>query len=112
MQKIVQSNQPFSKKDSGKQTMVKGPRTEWGFLVLKPGEVLGQHKHREVEESFYFMEGKGIMKVNGQEMAASAGDAYRLDPEETHDIINNSAANLRVLFIKIPYLPEDKVSVP
>jgi len=38
------------------------------------------------------------------------GDAFQLEPRETHRIVNDSPEPARIVFIKTPYLPEDKVS--
>ena len=70
---------------------------------------MGEHGHREVEETFYVIKGGGRMIVNGQEIPAQEGDAFRIEPKERHDILNNSQDNLKVIFIKCPYLPDDKI---
>jgi hypothetical protein len=35
---------------------------------------------------------------------------FRLEPGERHDIVNDTPAPIRVIFIKTPYLPEDKIN--
>ena len=34
-----------------------------------------------------------------------------MEPDDRHDILNKSAEPLRLIFMKTPYLPEDKVNV-
>jgi len=49
--------------------------------------------------------------VNGHEHPIRIGDAYRLEPKDTHDIINNTDQPLKAVFIKSTYDPKDKVKV-
>jgi len=39
-----------------------------------------------------------------------SGDVFRLEPGEAHDIVNDAAGPARIIFIKCPYLPDDKVA--
>jgi len=51
-------------------------------------------------------------KTNEKEKSfrVEPGDAFRIEAKEKHDIINDTQENMRAIFIKCPYLPEDKVS--
>ena len=40
----------------------------------------------------------------------SGGDAFRLEPLEKHDIVNDTQEEVKLIFIKTPYLPEDKIT--
>ena len=71
---------------------------------------MGVHGHREVEETFFFFRGAPKMIVNDAPYQTSEGDAYRLEPGEKHDIVNDTDSVVDVVFIKVPYLPEDKIS--
>ena len=98
--------------DSGVKYLFRGPRIDWGVILFAPGEQLGRHLHARVEETFYFVEGKGgTMIVNGAAHAIRIGDAYRLEPQDTHDIVNDTDAPLKAVFIKSTYDPKDKVDV-
>jgi len=110
MEKINEKEREFRAGMSGPKYIFRGPKIEWGILVLKPGDALGKHYHKEVEETFYLTEGNSKMIINNKEIEAQAGDAFRLDPGDTHDIINTSKNNVKFIFIKTPYLPEDKIS--
>ncbi|MBN1897809.1 MAG: cupin domain-containing protein [Spirochaetes bacterium] len=109
MENINEFEKEFRQGDSGPKYMFRGPRFEWGILVLKPGQTLGKHFHNKVEETFFLEKGSVIMKINDKEIKAKAGDAFRLEPKESHDIINHSDVDARFIFIKVPYLPDDKV---
>lgn len=95
----------------GVKYLFRGPNLDWGVITLLPGDALGAHKHRKVEETFYFTGGDGVMVVDGDEHPARQGLAYYVEPGEAHDIRNNSNMPLSVVFIKYPYDPEDKEKV-
>lgn len=97
--------------DAGVKYLMRGPRVDWGIILIRPGETLGGHYHEQVEETFYIVQGDGVMVVNGVEHAATPGDVFRMEPHDRHDIRNDSNAPLKMIFIKCPYAPEDKVSL-
>jgi mannose-6-phosphate isomerase-like protein (cupin superfamily) len=80
-------------------------------ILLKPGQSLGGHYHEEVEETFYVARGRGMFLVNGERCAAEEGDVFRMEPTDRHDILNEGDQPLKLVFIKCPYLPKDKVDV-
>ncbi len=111
MERVSEKGLPYRGGDSGVKYLVRGPRIDWGVILLLPGQTLGGHYHREVEETFYVAHGKGTFVVNGKDYPASAGDAFRLEPDDRHDILNDGDEALKLVFIKCPYLPKDKVNI-
>ena len=112
MDHVNEFDLPFRSGRSGVKYLFRGPRLDCGVIVFNPGETLGPHFHERVEETFFFVDGQGgKIVINGQPCHIRIGDAYRLDPGDTHDIINDTAAPLKALFIKSPYDPQDKVDV-
>jgi len=110
MERVNEKELKFRNGDSGPKYLFRGPHFEWGLIVLKPGEKMGGHYHNEVEETFYLEQGSCVMIVNGKEIPAIEGDVFKLDPKETHDIVNRSTKPVRFIFIKAPYRPDDKVT--
>ena len=110
MQRVSEQALAYRGGDSGVKYLVRGPKIDWGLILLLPGETLGGHYHQEVEETFYVIEGQGTFVVNGVEYASEAGDAFRMEAEDRHDIRNERAEPLKLVFIKCPYLPDDKVN--
>jgi mannose-6-phosphate isomerase-like protein (cupin superfamily) len=49
--------------------------------------------------------------VNGADYSAAVGDVFRLEPTDRHDIRNSGDQPLKMVFIKCPYLPQDKVDL-
>jgi mannose-6-phosphate isomerase-like protein (cupin superfamily) len=111
MQKVREQDCAYRGGDAGVKYLFRGPKIDWGVILLLPGQTLGGHYHQEVEETFYVLQGQATFVVNGSEYSASAGDALRMDPTDRHDICNSSDQPLKVVFIKYPYLPRDKVDI-
>ena len=94
---------------SGAKYLFRGPNLDWGVLLFLPGQQLGPHHHERVEETFYFTSGSPKMIVNGVEHRVRTGDAFRLDPGEVHNIVNDTDEPTTAVFIKSSYDPKDKV---
>ncbi|MGB9642725.1 MAG: cupin domain-containing protein [Candidatus Ratteibacteria bacterium] len=110
MKKTSESIEKFRKGDSGPKYLFRGPHCEWGIIVLKPGEKMGAHGHNSVVEDFFFLEGSPNIIVSGQQQRVFPGDAVRVESGEAHDIINDTQQQVKLVFIKAPYLPDDKYS--
>jgi len=111
MQRVNEFELPFRGGDSGVKYLMRGPRIDWGVILLKPGERLSPHYHNEVEETFYIVRGQAQVVVNDKPRKGIPGDAYRMEPGERHEITNVGEDDLKLVFIKVPFLPEDKVDV-
>ncbi|MDK2896111.1 MAG: hypothetical protein PWP04_231 [Candidatus Atribacteria bacterium] len=110
MEYVRADEKDFRHGDWGIKYLFRGPRVDWGIVYLKPGTSLGKHFHHQVEETFYILEGKGILQVDERELTVEAGTAVRLEPGEKHDLLASSEEAVRGIFIKVPYLPQDKVN--
>jgi len=112
MEIVYEQEKPYRGGASGVKYLCRGPRIDWGVILLAPGEPLGRHLHKEVEETFYIVEGTGgRFVVNGQEHPIRVGMVVRVEPGEAHNIVNDTKSPLKVVFIKSPYNPTDKVDV-
>ncbi len=110
MERVNESEQTYRKGDSGPKYLFRGPRIDWGLIALKPGEKMGEHGHNEVEETFYFIQGTPKIIIDDVSYDVKEGDAFRLEPLEKHDIHNDTDSLVKLIFIKCPYLPDDKIS--
>jgi quercetin dioxygenase-like cupin family protein len=111
MERVNEKDLEFRHGDHGPKYLFRGPHFEWGIIVLKPGQCLNPHKHETVEETFYFEAGAPQMIVCGQAHRVVEGDVFKLSAGEAPDIINDTDADTRVIFIKAPYAPTDKVDL-
>jgi len=109
VKKFNERDKAFKNGDWGTKYFVQGPHWEGGLAVFKPGQKLGEHFHREVEETFYFLAGTPVMMVDKKEYRVTPGDIFCLAPGEKHDIINDTNDNTRFIFVKSPYRPDDKI---
>jgi len=110
MEKVNESEREYRRGTSGPKYLMRGPRLEWGIIRLEPGETMGAHGHNEVEEIFFFFDGEPKILINDREYRTKEGDAFRIEAREKHDIVNDTNSAVRIIFIKCPYLPEDKIS--
>jgi len=111
VEKVNEGELEYRKGDSGPKYMFRGPRIDWGVIRFQPGDKLGIHYHERVEETFYFPNGGGKMIVSGVEYDIKAGDAFRIEPGEHHNIINGTDKPMDFVFIKSAYDPKDKCNV-
>jgi mannose-6-phosphate isomerase-like protein (cupin superfamily) len=112
MERVNESAMAYRGGTSGVKYLLRGPRIDWGVILLLPGERLGAHYHNEVEETFFLLSGRATLVADGEEVPLVAGDAVRLPAPERHDLRNDGPEPARFVFIKSPYLPKDKVDVP
>lgn len=57
--------------------------------------------HKDCEEYYYFLEGKGEMKIDDKVFVVSAGDFVIIEPKEYHSLKNTSSEKLRWISIRI-----------
>lgn len=67
------------------------------------------HGHNIIDETFYFVEGKGKMIFDGKEYEAAEGSIFLIEPKEMHNLKNDSDDTLKVVFIKGDYKLDDKM---
>ena len=98
--------------DWGPGYLARGPRTDFGLCVLRPGDAFPNHFHRNIEEGFYVLEGEATLWHDCKErFVLTPGDYHRCDPGEMHYFVNESDANFKMAFIKAPWDPDDVVVV-
>ena len=47
--------------------------------------------------------------MNGEDHRARAGDAFRMEPGDRHDIVNDADEDCDMVFIKFPFDKKDKI---
>lgn len=109
MKTLHEKDLEFRNKDWGVKYLFRGPKIEWGIILLKPGQKLPCHYHQQVEETFHILEGEPTLIVDGKECLATPGSAFQIPAPETHTFSNASTKNAKILFIKAPYDPNDKI---
>ncbi len=111
MERVNEHEQPYRNGTSGVKYFFRGPNIDWGVIRFAPGEQLGLHLHQEVEETFYFPAAEPLMVIDGKEYRVRKGDAFRIPPGESHNILNDTPAPMDAVFIKSSFRPKDKVDL-
>ncbi|MHA2006059.1 MAG: cupin domain-containing protein [Promethearchaeota archaeon] len=111
MKKVHENDFEWRNRDSGVKYLMRGPNIDWGLILLKPGELMADkaHGHNIIDETFYFIEGDGVMIINDEEYEAPQGTVFLCEPKEMHNIRNDSDKSLRIIFIKGEFKPDDKI---
>ena len=74
----------------------------YAVIRLQPGKrAWPYHAHRAIEEAFFVLSGSGTLRHAGEEYALRAGDfvCSPADPEQPHQIVNTSDAELTYIAI-------------
>jgi len=69
---------------------------------LAPGVSEGGHTHDgkdELEEIYYFLEGQGVMSVEGEDVSIEAGDSIMVPPGVDHGFRNTGEGILKLVLI-------------
>ena len=111
MERVNANDLEYRSGTSGPKYMFRGPNIDWGLIRFLPGENLGPHMHKEVEETFYFHTGNGVFVVDDLQYDIRPGSAFRVEPGEVHDLTNTGNQPLEGIFIKHCYKPDDKVEM-
>lgn len=80
------------------------------MIVLRPGDVFGNHLHERSTESLIVMEGMAELWVNRVTcIALHAGNLIQIEAGEEHFVRNISNAEFRAIFVKAPWIAQDNI---
>lgn len=68
-------------------------------VVVHPGSTIGFHKHSENEEMYIVLKGKGLMKIEGDEISIKKGDMILNPAGGRHGLVNNSEEDIDILVV-------------
>jgi mannose-6-phosphate isomerase-like protein (cupin superfamily) len=78
--------------------------------TVLPGQTTQEHFHRQTEELYYVLSGRGVMFLNGEERTIEAGDTVLIPPLARHCVTNRGNEPLVFLCCcSPPYSHEDTV---
>jgi len=79
--------------------------------ILPPGRAVTPHHHRELEEIYYIISGRGLMKVGDEQSEVCAGDAVYVPRGHRHTLENTGDEPIRLLVVCGPaFFYEDEIS--
>ena len=68
---------------------------EFSFQVFQPGTETGfLHTHKQHEELYFFLSGKGEFQVDGQAFPVQEGSVVRVAPDGRRSVRNNGTAQI------------------
>jgi mannose-6-phosphate isomerase-like protein (cupin superfamily) len=78
--------------------------------ILPPGHAVTPHHHRQIEEIYYIVEGRGVMTVGDEQREVAAGDAVYVPRGQRHTLANTGAEPIKLLLVCGPaFFYEDEV---
>ncbi|HEX2988363.1 MAG TPA: cupin domain-containing protein [Chloroflexota bacterium] len=78
------------------------PGLAFGVVEVKPGPTPPPHSHATTQEAWYFLSGKGQIKVGEKVIEVEPGTVVVSPPQVDHQLINTGTEVLRALFIFTP----------
>ncbi|MCM3672395.1 MULTISPECIES: cupin domain-containing protein [Peribacillus] len=97
--------------DSGPKYLLKGPRMNFGIVVLKPRQDFPAHYHNIMEENFFILEGELEIHIDNEVFTCKKGDFIHVEPKKVHYLINKGNTDFKAAFMLSPYQEKDKVEV-
>ena len=70
-------------------------------VTFEPGQVAPSHSHKDMYETFFVREGKGLMIVDGKEIDLVKDMCVSVDLKEMHEIIYTSNEDLVLVYFGI-----------
>jgi mannose-6-phosphate isomerase-like protein (cupin superfamily) len=78
--------------------------------ILLPGQSVTPHRHREIEEVYYIIEGRGVMTVGREQREVAAGDAIFIPRGNRHTLANTGTEPIKLLLVCGPaFFYQDEV---
>lgn len=74
-------------------------------VYVASGERLEAHQHEDMEEIFYFLDGKGIMQVGKDVQPVTAGDRVIVPMKTMHILENTGEAEMKFICFGVKVLP-------
>lgn len=71
--------------------------------VLPPGVSIGIHAHRDDEEYYVIIAGRGTMTLDGVAHPVGPGDVTGVFPGGSHGLVNDGDEDLRVLVFSVAH---------
>ena len=76
-------------------------------LKLLPGEAAKIHHHKRQTEIFYFLNNNGYFIVNKEKITINPGDLIVIEPNDNHEVINNTQEDFLYIAFKLNYKEDD-----
>jgi len=75
--------------------------------TVEPGGATEEHYHPRTEELYYFVAGRGRMRLGGEEAEVRVGDCVVIPPGTAHKLFNTGTEKLVLLCCCAPAYSDD-----
>ncbi len=76
-------------------------------VMIKPGETVKSHYHKKQTEIFYFFSDFASWLINGERMTPVKGEILIIEPNDKHEVKNETNQDYLYLAFKFNYDPND-----
>jgi quercetin dioxygenase-like cupin family protein len=83
-----------------------GPITQFARAVFQPGDVAPGHSHQDMGEIFYVLSGTLTITVDGTTTTHGPGTCLTLQPNEDHELSNQTEEDVAILTLGARMAPE------
>jgi len=81
-------------------------------VTIPPGKLSSAHYHKDSDESYLILSGQARLTLDKKDYKLVAGDACLIQPQEVHQIFNESDHDLIFLAVCIPaWHPDDSFDI-
>ena len=87
------------------------PGLAFGVVEVMPGPVPPPHSHSVTQEAWYFISGRGQIRVGDKLIDVEPGTVVVSPPQVEHQLINTGSEVLKALFIFTPAGDEEPLIV-
>lgn len=78
---------------------------------LRPGQASTKHRHRQQEELYVLLEGRGRIRVDGEALELGPLDALLVEPDAVRQIFNDTEAEALWLVVGAPPEPANTLEM-
>ena len=87
------------------------PGLAFGIVEVKPGPVPPPHSHATTQEAWYFISGRGQIRVGDRTIEVEPGTVVVSPPQVEHQLINTGTELLKAVFLFTPAGDEEPLLV-
>lgn len=85
-----------------RKVLFTGNKSQLVVMEIPEGGEIGEETHAHVEQTLFFLEGKGRAVIGGEERDINKGDVFIVSPGTKHNFINTGSLPLKVYTVYAP----------
>ena len=97
--------------DHGPKYICETKDFKFGLVYLNPGQNIGKHVHRIIEEVFYVMSGRADFHVNGEKYTVKTGQVVYVEPNDIHSVDNPYDSPAKIVLAASKTTMPDKITL-